>query len=399
MINKDLLNYINQQLEAGKDVLEIVQALQDAGWTDSEILAGFKSIGKPLTDKQLQQLGIDDSKTVAGVVDEIPGAMDLIKETIEKFKQGGWKVLVISLIPTVLFLVAGVAAGLGFAGSMLPSLMSGGNPFSAGSIGFGLFLLLALGVVFMVIQTWSTLAGIYMAQHINTADIKTAFQETKSKILKSWWMMLLYTLIIIGGMYALIIPAFFLAFWLSFFLMILVTEDIGGLKGLIKSREYMRGRGWKIYWRFLFPGLLIAVGMIVITTVFNSMNMDQLTGIIQFVLNIVLPPATIIYTYTVYDYARRSKPELANFEPKKGQRIGFTIWALVGVLGTVGIMIVGAMSAANFSEALRQGEMAKDRNQEIQQMLEEYEQNPEMREMMQQLEESGAEYDYDNLPR
>ncbi len=396
MINKDLLNYINQQLEAGKDVLEVVQALRQAGWTDSEIVTGFKSVSKPLSDKQLQSLRIDESQTVDDVVDEIPNAMDLIKESIKKFKQGGWKVLVISLLPMILFFVATLVAGLGFAGSMLPGLMSGGNPFSAGSIGFGFFLLLALGIVFIVIQTWSTLASIYMAQHINTASIKAAFGKTKNKIFRGWWMMFLYMLIVIGGMYAFIIPAFFLAFWMSFFLMILVTENIGGLKGLIKSREYMRGRGWKVYWRYLFPGLLIAVAMMVIAAVFNSLNMDQVTGAIQFVFNIILPPLTIIYTYTVYDYARRSKPELANFEPKKGQKVGFTIWAVVGVLGTIGIIVLGAMSAADIYEAAKQGGMTRERNREIQQMLEDYEQDPELQEMMQQLEESGVEYDYDN---
>ena len=388
MINQELLSYIQHQLNQGYSPTAIVQALRQSGWSDGDIVKAFSTSGRQLTAGELQQLNINPAEPrQTQQLDQLPGVQELLAETWNKFKQAWLKLLAISLIPTAIFLAIGLVVGAGAFFTVVPSALGGSLSSGAvwGIVAVGIIALIAV----IVIQTWASLAGIYLANNIENTTVKQAFTAVRSKIFKAWGVMLLSTLIIWGGMLAIVIPGIILGVWLTFAVFVVVNEDIRGLKAIIKSREYVRGYWWKVLWRMMAPSLLLGLILMVLSIIFSNLDAQGIVTLIETAFNLLAAPASILYLSVLYQKMVMLKPELRDFKPKKKQKIGFIAWAVFGVaaLAVIPLLMMrlikpltGQTDQLYQQQQLYNQQQIYDQNQEeMEQELEEFQQRYQQR--------------------
>ncbi len=160
--------------------------------------------------------------------------------------------------------------------------------------------------------------------------IKEAFLQSRSYILSYIWLSLLMGLIIMGGYFILFIPGLIFTVWFLFAPFILITEDIGGMNALMKSKEYVRGRWLPVGWRlFLVWFLSVIISLIPIVGQF---------------LGLLLPPFFFIYFFVLYNNLKESRGEFS-FQPTTKGKVGIVATGLLGFLLIPVIMfaLVGSM--------------------------------------------------------
>lgn len=389
MVNQHLLSYISKNLNQGTKAEPIVRKLIEAGWAQADIIAGFQAAGRPLSQEQLLNLGILDHQSEGSLpeagqitdtmtqtaakpalttaqpkveaLDKIPSVSDLFKETLEKFKQGWLKLIIITLLPAIATMLITLPLIFIFGISVITSL----SAVAAAQHILGiltalqnsLVIIIPAAVIFLliltVVQLWIQLALVYLVKDPASISLKEAFEQTKNRIFKFWWLGLLQSLIVIGGIFALILPGLVMAFWFSLGTFILVHENQGGLKALLKSREYIRDQGWEIFVRLLAAAGLAAVVLMGLDIFENIIGKNIVLDLVNLTWNLIIGPAMTLYGYLIYHYARRTKTDMV-FEPKAKQKTIYKLWAVFGLLGmvfmTLGVVVLIRQAVQNFEQ-------------------------------------------------
>lgn len=220
-----------------------------------------------------------------------------------------YKILVISSIPGIATIISGgvlaMVAILGLSsGQFLPLIPT--------------FIILIVVVAYF--QAWGSLAFIAFLR--SPDSVSDSFKSTRPLVFRSWWLMLLTTLITIGGLAALIIPGLVFYVWFSFALIILVDQHQGSFSALSICRNLLRGRFWPVFGRLLIL-LLVLAGVSLATTLLS------LIPVIGILISLVIPmfttPFAVIYIYFLYVDLHQNPSPSASSTPL------FAVFCLIGL--------------------------------------------------------------------
>jgi len=208
-------------------------------------------------------------------------------------------------------------------------------------------LFISIGIILLIvssfIQTWFNLAFISaVVFYREDKSIGQLLSESRSKVLRYWWLSILSSMIMIFGYIFFIIPGFIFSVWFGFAMFILISENMGGMDALLKSREYVKGYFWEVLFRLAFITCIFIAGGIIIFVLNFLLAYLKLSAVSSFAqpfLWIIVSPLFLIYNFLLYDNLKAIKGTF-NFQPSTTSKTLFYFFAaapfilliLVGVL-------------------------------------------------------------------
>jgi len=330
MPNQQLLDYIKQQLQLGASKDQITNSLISTGWQKQDIEEAFSLLSN------------QDNQTHSS---SLPGAIEILKQAWNIYKQRFGTFLGIAIIPILLTAAAMLAIMALSIGSTLLTLLLG---FSNASFGIAtggkiasviFFTLFAIIVIFT--QIWAQTALLYAIKDSEEKiGVIEAYRRGWRKILPLWWTSFLMGVIIAGGASFFLIPGILFSLWFSLAPFVLIAEDLKGMDALLKSKEYGRGQWGSLIWRFLFIVIFITVISLIITLISslisNLLKIRYEKTIVNLIIMLLTPPLTTTYYFLIYNHLKNLKGEFT-FSPTKGKK---TIYILIGIFG---ILIIPAI--------------------------------------------------------
>lgn len=356
MANQQLLDYIKQQLEQGASTEQIKSAIIARGWKESDMNEAFAALSQDSTSSPLTESPVPSPEGGS-----LPKAVAMLNEAWSLYKPRLWTFLGITIIPGVV--LAGLFIVLAGGGLLLgPVLFSP----KLTALGVGLLILFAILFVVTVLisQMWGQTALLSAIKDSReNIGIKEAYRRSWPKILSYWWVSLLASFVTVGGFLLFLIPGILFAVWFSLALFVFISEDVKGMNALLKSREYVRGRWWSIFWRFLFIGILFLIVSLVPLLIFSVLKVPYLGEISRFAIGLFLTPLAMIYSFLIYDHLKKIKGEIV-FAPTKKQRVAFITVGILGILLIPAILFSvifwGSHSAREKArDALREGDISQ----------------------------------------
>lgn len=319
MITKELIDYIKVEISKGRNKEEITADLLRHDWYNVDIEEAFEEVNKNTTIP-----AVSPSSTIAGLTRPImvfPTFIEMLKKSFSLLYDKFWKLLCISSIP-IIFSIATI---------FLTNI----------SLAFSVILVLPQIIFFI----WSFIAFVVILDDkSNGISVLEAFSKTKNKIFPVWWGYVIFSFCVFGGVVFLFFPGIIIATLLSLFVFVIVLEDSGGVNSLMKSREYIRGYAWKVFFNL---GIIFLVFNIIPNLFFYKM-LDFFSddrGIIIFILiisaiiSIILGLFILINMYVIYDSLRSLKSDMV-FEPTKSRKIKYVLLSIFGLIFMIASMLV-----------------------------------------------------------
>jgi hypothetical protein len=255
---------------------------------------------------------------------QLSGAWPLLKESIRIYRERFWVFLGLSMlvIPT-LALIAFLVFAVSFLGLS-----------NIAVIGLGVILV----VLAVAISYWGQIAGILL---VNEGVAKPGFKDLLKRslplILPVIWVMILSFLFIMGGLLLLIIPGIILALSFIFGMQAVVLDGDRGIAALQRSRFYVRGRWWKVFWRLLFLVLFVIVVSIP-EFILDGLRLAWLSDIYGGITTLLLGPLFVVYSTLLYLELKKTGPE--KFVPDPGQRKKYQILGALGAVALVALTLL-----------------------------------------------------------
>jgi tetratricopeptide (TPR) repeat protein len=193
--------------------------------------------------------------------------------------------------------------------------------------------LLSIGILSWVIAAFKT------AISHQELGFKEIFSYTKQYSIPLILHTIMKGAILFFSYLAFIIPGIIFHVWFYFSSNVLIEEDIAGLNALYRSKEYVRGRWFKLYGRIVLVGVIASI-----------------IGIIPILGQLVMLPIIVIFNYVLYnDFKNVSTvPESDN---KK------LLFAIIGVpLLSITIFIFIGISSFKYLRNMFTGEINKQFN-------------------------------------
>lgn len=285
----------------------------------------------------------------------LPGPIALIKEAWEIFKVRFW--IFAGIFLSTILLYAAVFSVVGSLG-VVAFFAFGGNFDSVPFIISGGVLILILALVMMYLSGLLQAAWFIGASGNDVINFREVIRKSKIFV----WPVLITSsisgLITLGGIFLLVIPGIVFSIWFSFIVFVIVNENKKYLLALHTSREYIRGRFWKVVWRWLVvyaPFLL--VGLI---PGFSERENEWVNGIIQ-LFSFLSAPFYLVYGYVMYRHLKDISvaPVIV---PSKNKLLYFGV-PVVGFIIFLVTAIVVTPYAARFAQEMINRQNLNQQNQ------------------------------------
>ena len=296
----------------------------------------------------------------------LPGVGDLLSQSWQIFISNAGTYIGIAILPIIIQIIGIVVLFLVLLGGLL---LRGFIPLFKGDgvLTFpSLILLIVVGLVIGAIQILSQAALIYAAMRRDRkVGLGEAYGFALRKLFSFLWIIILSIVIIAGGSFLFIIPGILFAVWFIFASFVLIDEDTRGMSALLKSKEYMRGQWFAVFWRWLAldlfawlisipAGIAISVTLFIIKLIAGAVlgsTAGQYAGIIiglffLIPLQVIIVSLGIIYGSLIYGHLRAMRGSF-EFNPSGGQKAGFLAIGIIGVL--LPLLLFGAAIIALFS--------------------------------------------------
>jgi hypothetical protein len=258
---------------------------------------------------------------------ELKGWKQLMKESFELFKKRAWGLYGTMLIPVLAIIIGVLVIGVV---TFLFGLLAGS--YAALIV----VPLIIIGVVLaMYVLIWAQLASYYYVSNENV-KVMDSYKLTKGSLRDYIWLIMLSSLVVLGGFLLFIIPGIIISLWVMFAVFVFVVEKEKGMNSLLRSYSYTKGRWAAIFLKFLPLMILYGVVMFVAESILGKDNPG--VGIVSF----LIAPFNYFYMYKLYLSAKDSTKDLSYDEGKRKLFKGLAIFTVVAtVLLLVGI--VGAL--------------------------------------------------------
>lgn len=171
-----------------------------------------------------------------------------------------------------------------------------------------IYLLLMLAM--LVMQSAATAALLTAITSEKTLNVKEAYEAGLKKLLSLWWVGLLSSLVIMGGFLLLVIPGILFMVWFSLSQYVLIAENKKGAEALNLSREYIRGFFVPVTFRLAVIILVTSVLSGLGSLLFLQLPYPFLKTLIQELLQLILVPFAMLYTYLLYQNLRVVRGQL-----------------------------------------------------------------------------------------
>ena len=247
---------------------------------------------------------MNNQQSFSSQLTPLSGVNELLKKAWEVYRARIKVLLGIMLVPIIVsFIIFIISAILGFSSLFYffttfdPRVLSGLLP-----------IIVVFALVMLIVGSWSNLALIYaIKEREQRIGVKESFQKTKDKIISSLWVSFLVGLAILAGSLLLIIPGIIIGVWFSFSIFVLVSEGLKGTKALTQSKELVRGRWIKVFWRMFVIFIIIFLFNFIIGLIVEELGISFLGDIISF----LIAPFSTIYSFLLYEDLKKSKEALA----------------------------------------------------------------------------------------
>jgi len=175
-------------------------------------------------------------------------------------------------------------------------------------------ILFVLGIIFavfiIIIQMWSQVSMLYVIKdYKENINIKEAYNRSKSSIfpvliVSSWIGLALF-----GGFMLLIIPGIIFYVWFAFSNFVLICENIKGKKALSRSKEYVKGKWFKVFIRLLVSIIVCAILYSIVAGIFSKIGVDKkiVENLTTLISGLFLSPFFGIYLFLLYEDLKRIK--------------------------------------------------------------------------------------------
>lgn len=189
--------------------------------------------------------------------------------------------------------------------ALLSALDSGNDTFSVLLV---IYLIASLLVTTFFYGYISIVANELSSESKNDADLANAFNKTVNK----YWQLLVVSVVagiaVVGGIFLLVVPFFYLMTIWFVFIPILVIEDVQYFKSLERSRKLVRGYGWSVFFTVFFTG--IAGGVIYIVTSIPDRVMDNSPLLLSWITTTIGDSLTISLVALIIYFAYERLVEL-----------------------------------------------------------------------------------------
>lgn len=257
----------------------------------------------------------------------LPNAIELLKQSLNIYKQN---LKVFSIIIFVLTFI-------GFFAKNLSAFYLIKN-----KLNISIFLTLLIGIgILLVIFIFSILTFYALLYLIKNGSEKIGFIEAYYQSFKilvpGLWLYFLLSLIILGALALFLIPGIIFGIWFMFLPYILVNENLKGMDALLKSREYVRGYWWRVFWRLII--VLILITIVYLPFLFLSPKTFISENVYQFIINLIWSfffSLQTIYIFMLYRSLQFIKGKF-NFQPLIVQKIQFINIGILGILVIINI--------------------------------------------------------------
>ncbi len=354
MINEEIVAYIKDRKRQGGGRGDIVNELERAGWKEEEINNAFQSIEvpSPVSVSEVPPapgIGASNNKNVStegiAAFDDLGG---LISGAFSAYFKRFGTYFGILIMPTLI--TCGVFLVLVGAGMVAGSFVDLGLIFI-----IPVLVVLVVAIVFL--QVLGQVALLVSIHH------KTGISESYKRalpIIHSYvWVSFLVGLVVTGGMFLLIVPGIMFAVWFGLATFVLVVDGDKGIDALAKSREYVRGYGWRLL-GYLFLFSLIVLGIFIVVMIplgmlsaflILALDLGWVSDILQQLVSSVLQPLGFVFGYSVFMSLRAAKNTSGGVVVKEKANRN-TMWLVVlGVIGmcviTVGILASIVLASLN----------------------------------------------------
>ena len=219
------------------------------------------------------------------------------------------------------------------------------GPFSLFSPGI-FFLLMFFGIVVVVFQLWGGSALFYLIVADRDVGMMEAYRECFLKIGSYIWILLITGLALLGGFLFFVVPGIFLSVSLIFAPLVLFSDEEKGLAALAKSRDFVRGNWWGVFFRIAIGGFLVwGLFSLVGFGSFIYLGSFFARTILIFVSIFIVAPLVFIFLQRLYNSLREEK--LKVMEEISSER-SLVLTSLLGSLFMVTIpvlLIMGLLRA------------------------------------------------------
>ena len=247
---------------------------------------------------------------------------DLLARSWELFKERIWVLLPLQLL-SIAFLIACTAAIVGIGALFVLLLPAYKTPILV------TFLIIGF-TIGMTIMFWP-LTSLVFAVADRSLGIREALAAGWKKLWAFLWLFSLLGYIVAGGYLLFIVPGVIFTIWFIFSQYILVTENIGGMDALLKSKAYVKDRWFDILIRFL-----------VIWAIATGVGLVPLLGII---FSFLIAPFSMIYSYLIFEDLKALNPEPLDYPKTTKEKL---TWIGIASLGYIvlPLMIIAVVGAA-----------------------------------------------------
>ncbi len=271
----------------------------------------------------MAQLIIEEQKNQNQNLPALPSAWSLIIQSFGLYRRTIKSVFLVGLVPAIIVVADYMFTSFGLMGmSALMGLLS---------VIVALFFYPAL---IIVITSENSPSGIKSAS--------LAYKESRSLLGSYLVLVSLMAVAVAGGLLILIIPAIYVGIMLSLSPFAWIIEGKKGKDALAASWFYIKGNWWKISWRYLLAGIILAIIQGFVSGIFSSFFPSQPislpAGSIPYnvpasLLTVAAPEVTLIVSLLSYFF---SAPIMV--------ALGFKIYQSLKNLKTVQIDEVGLAS-------------------------------------------------------
>ncbi len=187
-----------------------------------------------------------------------------------------------------------------------------------------------IGVTIGMTAMFWPITALIFAVADSSLNISAALAAGWKKLWAFLWLFSILGYIIAGGYLLFIIPGVIFTIWFIFAQFVMVTDDIGGMNALLKSKAYVKDRWFDIFIRFL-----------VIWAISTGVGMIPFLGII---FSLLFAPFAMIYSYLIYEDLKALNPEPLDYPNTSSEKLKWIGLATLGyiVLPLIIIAIVGA---------------------------------------------------------
>jgi hypothetical protein len=166
-----------------------------------------------------------------------------------------------------------------------------------------------LFILYILVASIAELALIYSVKNLLagvTVSARDAFKLAWQNLFSYWWILILMTLVTVGGFILLIIPGIILAVRYAFSINALADQGLKGWAALSYSKEQVTGRWSAVFGKLAYLGLIIFLISIAIGIVFAFFGTPG-KSLADVLGKIIVTPLTWLYVFLLYNNLKQTK--------------------------------------------------------------------------------------------